>query len=252
MPIASFGHSGPGCGIIDRGAGRCDIIEPPDPGGNPPPPGPGGGGGGGSGGGGGNGKSDYEKCLEDMENNPSGDPRSCIRPDGEGGPGGGPAPVVPPPVPSAHDFMEFDIPSSTPHAKPDDWTVVGKPTAFWADSSVREFDAVLLGHTLRVRATPVSYHWDFGDGEAQRTKGPGSEPRRPSAGSITHTYADPEDVSVVLTTVYSGEYRYGDGEWLPIDGTASVESAPLDITVYRYHRYRVDDDCRADPHGTDC
>lgn len=170
-----------------------------------------------------------------------GDPESD--PDGGGG--------IAPPIPSESDFASFDIPPSTPHALPVDWTVIGKPTAFWADASVREFSAELLGFPLQVRATPIEFHWDFGDGNSTSAKSPGREPTHPQYGSITHTYSDKGDRTVTLTTVYTGEYNYGGG-WSPIAGTAAVASDGLSMTVYRYHKYRVEDDCTENPYGTDC
>lgn len=158
---------------------------------------------------------------------------------------------VAPPVPSESDFASFQIPPSTPHALPVDWTVTGKPTAFWADASVRTFSAELLGFPLQVRATPIEFHWDFGDGNSTSTTSPGQEPSHPQNGSITHTYSTKGERTVTLTTVYTGEYSYGSG-WSTIPGTAAVESDGLPMTVYRYHKYRVEDDCNVNPYGTDC
>lgn len=158
---------------------------------------------------------------------------------------------VAPPVPSESDFASFQIPPSTPHALPVDWTVTGKPTAFWADASVRTFSAELLGFPLQVRATPIEFHWDFGDGNSTSTTSPGQEPSHPQDGSITHTYSTKGQRTVTLTTVYTGEYNYGSG-WSTIPGTAVVESDGLPMTVYRYHKYRVEDDCNENPYGTDC
>lgn len=173
----------------------------------------------------------------------------CEHGDPESDPDGGGS--IAPPVPSESDFASFDIPPSTPHALPVDWTVIGKPTAFWADSGVRVFSAELLGFPLQVRATPVEFHWDFGDGNSTSATSPGREPSHPQHGSITHTYSDTGDRTVTLTTVYTGEFNYGAG-WSPIAGTAAVESDGLPMTVYRYHKYRVEDDCNENPHGPDC
>ena len=80
---------------------------------------------------------------------------------------------------------------------------------------------------------------------------PAGSPTHPQYGSITHTYSDKGDRTVTLTTVYTGEYNYGGG-WSPIAGTAAVASDGLSMTVYRYHKYRVEDDCNENPYGTDC
>ncbi|WP_101587431.1 PKD domain-containing protein [Brevibacterium jeotgali] len=173
----------------------------------------------------------------------------CEHGDPESEPDGGGS--IAPPIPSESDFATFDIPPSTPHALPVDWTVIGKPTAFWADASVKEFSAELLGFPLQVRATPIEFHWDFGDGNSTSAESPGREPSHPQYGSITHTFSDKGDRTVTLTTVYTGEYNYGGG-WSSIAGTAAVQSDGLSMTVYRYHKYRVEDDCNENPYGTDC
>lgn len=173
-------------------------------------------------------------------------PRGPDAPDDESGGGS-----VAPPVPSESDFASFQIPPSTPHALPVDWTVTGKPTAFWADAGVKTFSAELLGFPLQIRATPVEFHWDFGDGASASTESPGQEPAHPQNGTITHTYSQKGERTVTLTTVYTGEYNYGSG-WSAIAGTAAVESEGLPMTVYRYHKYRVEDDCNENPYGADC
>lgn len=219
------------------------------------------GGGGGDSDGGGNGGGDRGGGDRGPRTNPDEDPGSwceipegqeatiCEHGDRESDPDGGGG--IAPPIPSESDFATFDIPPSIPHALPVDWTVIGKSTAFWADASVKEFSAELLGFPLQVRATPIEFHWDFGDGNATSAKSPGREPSHPQYGSITHTYSAKGDRTVTLTTVYTGEYNYGSG-WSPIAGTAAVQSDGLSMTVYRYHKYRVEDDCNENPYGTDC
>ncbi|MGO1450587.1 MAG: PKD domain-containing protein, partial [Brevibacterium yomogidense] len=122
----------------------------------------------------------------------------CEHGDRESDPDGGGG--IAPPIPSESDFATFDIPPSIPHALPVDWTVIGKSTAFWADASVKEFSAELLGFPLQVRATPIEFHWDFGDGNSTSATSPGREPSHPQYGSITHTYSDKGDRTVTLTT----------------------------------------------------
>src|SRR5699024_4902443 len=120
-----------------------------------------------------------------------------------------------------------------------------------ADAGVKTFSSELLGFPLQIRATPVEFHWDFGDGASASTESPGHEAAHPQNGTITHTYSQKGERTVTLTTVYTGEYNYGSG-WSAIAGTAAVESEGLPMTVYRYHKYRVEDDCNENPYGADC
>jgi hypothetical protein len=170
-----------------------------------------------------------------------------------GAPGGGGGRAAPPtPVVTEEDFQNFEIPPSTLHSWPDSWAVTQRRTAFWAVSSVRYIDLELLGTPVRVRATPVAYSWDFGDGTARRTTSPGKRPRSAQEAQIHHTYSSAEDVTVTLTTFYSGMFSVNGGDWLIIPGQAAVESPPLSLTVYRYHKFLVDDDCLDNPDSPDC
>lgn len=248
----STNSAGPDC--AHRGKNKIECRG--DGGGNKPPPRRDNGGGGGNGGGdrgdrggGGGPRTDPDGPGSWCEIPEGQEATICEHGDPESDPDGGGG--IAPPIPSESDFASFDIPPSTPHALPVDWTVIGKPTAFWADASVREFSAELLGFPLQVRATPIEFHWDFGDGNSTSATSPGREPSHPQYGSITHTYSDKGDRTVTLTTVYTGEYSYGGG-WSPIPGTAAVQSDGLSMTVYRYHKYRVEDDCNENPYGTDC
>lgn len=232
--------SGPECRILDGGTVECQNE----------------GGGGGGGGGGGhrpqperNPFDDLPPGLECDYDGPCGYTPEI--PDGPSPDDGGSGEYVAPPVPSESDFASFPIPPSDPYALPVHWTVTGKPTSFWADAGVKELNAELLGFPLRVRVTPIEYPWDFGDGNATSSPSLGSESRRPELGTITHTYSDKGERTVTLTTVYTGEYNYGSG-WNDIAGTAAVESDGLPMTVSRYHKYRVEDDCTENPYGSDC
>ncbi|GAA4283877.1 hypothetical protein GCM10022261_14080 [Brevibacterium daeguense] len=173
------------------------------------------------------------------------------RPGSPGGGGGAPA-AAPTPVVTEEDFQNFEIPPSTLHSWPDSWAVTQRKTAFWADSLVRYIDLELLGTPVRVRATPVAYSWDFGDGAVKRTTSPGTRPRSVQDAQIHHTYSTAGDVTVTLTTFYSGMFSVNGGDWLIIPGQAAVSSPPLDLTVYRYHKFLVEDDCLDNPDSPDC
>lgn len=169
---------------------------------------------------------------------------------GPGGGGGGEA--APTPVVTEEDFQSFEIPPSTLHSWPDSWAVTNRRTAFWADASVRYIDLTLFDIPVRVRATPVAYAWDFGDGTTERTTSPGSRPRSVQDARIHHTYSEPGIVTVTLTTYYAGMYSVDGGPWLTIPGQAAVPSAPLELEVFRYHRFLVEEDCLDSPDSPDC
>ncbi|WP_349827968.1 PKD domain-containing protein [Brevibacterium litoralis] len=169
------------------------------------------------------------------------------------GPGDDPAEnVVVLPVVTTSDFQSFEIPSSTLHAYPADWSVAHRETAFWADSSTHTLDLTLAGFPVQVRATPVEYRWDFGDGTTETTTSAGFEPDTIDQATLTHVYSEAGEVTVDLTTVYSGMYRIGTGPWLLIAGHAQVASTGVDMEIYRFHRYLVRENCLENPTGPDC
>ncbi len=269
----SHGHpaiaSGPDCGsMIGR---SCNVVEPPGPpgggggggddgggsggggrgsggGGSGNGPGGGGSGGGGAGGGGGSGSPE---CVLEVTGHICYDP-----PDGGGGGGGlgGGPPVRPAPptrIPESQ-FQTFDIPAPTIHAWPKDWAIIGKPAAFWTDADVSYIDMTLLTYAVTVKVTPEKHHWDFGDNTGATTTTKGSKPLPGEEPQIGHDFQNTGSKTVVMTTTFSGEFSVDGGPWIPIDGYAHVASNELTIDVYRFHRYLVDDDCYANPHGPDC
>ncbi len=87
-------------------------------------------------------------------------------------------------------------------------------------------DVELLETPVEVRATPVSYHWDLGDGNTINTDKPG-EPYPSEQVSSEYTYEGWYDIT--LTTTFEGEFSVNGGEWQPIDGTIEVASEPIEI-----------------------
>lgn len=273
-PTVAFGMpaspaSAPGCSPFENAVGSCESERQKPGGGGGSNPGGGGsdrGSGGGSdrgrgggsdrGGGGGGGSPAGPPGGCETVNLPSAGETAevCAELDppdaGPGGGGGGEA--APTPVVTEEDFQSFEIPPSTLHSWPDSWAVTNRRTAFWADASVRYIDLTLFDIPVRVRATPVAYAWDFGDGTTERTTSPGSRPRSVQDARIHHTYSEPGIVTVTLTTYYAGMYSVDGGPWLTIPGQAAVPSAPLELEVFRYHRFLVEEDCLDSPDSPDC
>jgi hypothetical protein len=89
-------------------------------------------------------------------------------------------------------------------------------------------NTTLVGHPVRVRATPIAFRWSFGDGGTLATADPGAPyPRM----TTTHMYRHPGVVSITLITRYRGEYSVAGGPWIPVDGEAEVGSAAVRLTV---------------------
>lgn len=141
----------------------------------------------------------------------------CSRPSSGGA---GVAPAVP--VVTESDLRSLGIEPLVAHiGPPGGWIPVGIDMIAWAESKEQTFDVVMLGQAVKVRATPVKYVWDFGDGTVLTTTFPGREyPAR----DVSMRYAYQGWYEVSLVTQFSGEYSVNGGPWQPIAGTVSVTS----------------------------
>ena len=97
------------------------------------------------------------------------------------------------------------------------------------DAGSSDVPTVVLGVPVVVRVTPVSWSWAFGDGGSV---GPTSDPggAYPSL-TNTHAYAGVGSYSIVMTTFYRAELSVAGGAFEPIEGQASVASAPVTVQV---------------------
>ena len=127
------------------------------------------------------------------------------------------------------DFRRLPLPAGVVHIQPPNGrTLVNVPTNVYVDAEAIVLPTQVLGFPVRVRATPSRYTWRFGDGQAMTTAdGGGPYPHM----TTTHTYTRPQTARVALSTVYTGEYSVAGGPFLPIDGTATVESPAAALTV---------------------
>lgn len=81
----------------------------------------------------------------------------------------------------------------------------------------------LRGEQIKVRATPVEFTWDFGDGTVFTTTEPGTP--FPNA-SISHQYLTrAPKTRITLQTTWKAEFQHpGTGQWHPIDGVVKTTS----------------------------
>lgn len=108
-------------------------------------------------------------------------------------------------------------------------TLVNFETNFYTlNSQAIPKSVSVAGQAVEIRATPTAYRFNFGDGSGTTSAMPG----RPHPHlDITHVYENVGAVAVSLDTTYSGEYRIGDGDWVPIADTLTVAGAPQDLEV---------------------
>lgn len=157
---------------------------------------------------------------------------------------------------TTHDFDTFPITAATPQQERAPHTLKNYNTNFWADPNPQEFTRTINGQNVVLRATPVSYTFDYGDGT---TLGPVAYPGYQLGTDVwdqptdtSHQYAEPGDYHFALTTTYRGEYSVDGGPWQVIDGTVSRTSDPQLVRVWRTKVGLVADDCAAGADAWGC
>ncbi|UFU04994.1 hypothetical protein [Ruania halotolerans] len=131
------------------------------------------------------------------------------------------------------DFAELPIVPGEVRIQPEDqsWTLVNIDTIAFTSGDQQVLSTQVLGFPVAVRATPVEFVWDFGNGsEPLVTTDPGA--RWPDH-TVSYVYTRPVDeVSVSLTTTWVGEFQVnGQGPWIPIAGTAQTVSESDSFSV---------------------
>ena len=164
------------------------------------------------------------------------------------------APGVPAPAPepvvvvvTQSDFASLPVAPAVAHAgPPSGYLPVNMDLIAYAESQEQTLDTVLLGTPVQVRAMPVEYRWDFGDGNTITTHTPGHP--YPSK-DIVNRYEHEGWYDITLSTTYTGQYSVAGGPWEDIDGTVTIDSAPVSIYSRSFESHLVDPD--ADPGDVD-
>ncbi|MDN4473473.1 hypothetical protein [Demequina zhanjiangensis] len=121
-----------------------------------------------------------------------------------------------------------------------DWVYSTVPTIAFVDPTPVVIEEVLLGTPVRIRATPSTFTWNWGDGETTTTADPG-KPYPDDTISHTYLYVDGA-VDLTLQTTWAGSYSVNGGSWVDIDGTLTTTSNPVTLTVRSPHSALVDCD----------
>ena len=168
------------------------------------------------------------------------------------GPAQGPEAI---PAFTQKEFRELPLLAATIGSQPGRHTLKGAETNIYADSGEQHFNVTLAGHAFAIKARPLEYRWDYGDGTRLVTSAPGGpipEERWGEKTVTSHVYAATGDVAVGLTTVFIGEYSVDGGPFQAIVGTAEVPSAARTLSIWRSEVKLYADDCNVNPHGAGC
>lgn len=182
---------------------------------------------------------------------PWGEPMCVAVAEAEGG-----EEVVELPTFTLQDFRTLAVAPAASAVQPAPDTLRGMHTNVWAEARPQQFSTELGGFPVQVRAVPVQYAWDYGDGTALGPTELSGAPLAEGAWDVetdtSHVYTETGDYAVSLTTWFSGEYSVAGGPWLPVAGLNDVASAPVPISVWRSTVRNYADDCLENPQGTGC
>lgn len=155
------------------------------------------------------------------------------------------------------DIATFSPTEGEAGMEPNGWAVIGLPTNFFASSAAHVQDGVLLGRAASVRFTPVSFHWDYGDGTSATLATAGSSWAELGVGEFgetptSHVFQRAGNYTVILAVEFAAEYKLDGLPWTPIAGTIEIPTAPLTLTADTANTVLVGKECTANPRGPGC
>lgn len=131
-------------------------------------------------------------------------------------------------------------PSSLSVQPPSGWTLVNVETIAFSDGAGQILSTTVLGTSVRVRAVPVRFAWDFGDGSEPLVTTDAGAPY-PEA-TIGHRYRAEGTHRITLTTTWRADFQVsGTTTWEPVAGTATTASSSEPLSVYTAHSRLVDE-----------
>ena len=153
----------------------------------------------------------------------------------------------------AHPHLTLDS-AHPPH------TSKGEETNFYTilEGSSNIFEGDLpIGHT-RIRAVPVAYRYEYGDGHDLKTHSAGSPVSSQHSGQSSHetstSYAYPQvgNFHAYVTVTYAGQYSIDGGPW-QFFGTEIIRvSEPVLVRVWESEVHSVGKTCTEDPGAKGC
>ena len=153
----------------------------------------------------------------------------------------------------AHPHLILDS-AHPPH------TSKGEETNFYTtlEGSSNIFEGDLpIGHT-RIRAVPVAYRYEYGDGHDLKTHSAGSPVSSQHSGQSLHetstSYAYPQvgNFHAYVTVTYAGQYSIDGGPWQFFGTEVSRVSEPVLVRVWESEVHSVGKTCTEDPGAKGC
>lgn len=169
-----------------------------------------------------------------------------------------PGPAAPPAQPvTLRDIASFRPAPGVQFMQPNGWVVPGLDANFYSVVDQQLVNGTLLGQPATVRFTPVSWHWNYGDGSAavRSTKGAtwaAQGLRDFDRTATSHVYETEGEYVIRLSIDFRAEYRFGATGFIPIAGRINLPANDLRVTVTGAKTVLVEHDCVANPGGPGC
>ena len=153
----------------------------------------------------------------------------------------------------AHPHLTLDS-AHPPH------TSKGEETNFYTtlEGSSNIFEGDLpIGHT-RIRAVPVAYRYEYGDGYDLKTHSAGSPVSSQHSGqplhetSTSYVYPMVGNFHAYVTVRYAGQYSIDGGSWQFFGTEVSRVSEPVLVRVWESEVHSVGKTCTEDPGAKGC
>ncbi|TAP27564.1 hypothetical protein [Arthrobacter sp. S41] len=142
-------------------------------------------------------------------------------------------------------FRSFPIKGSNVQSSPNKFSLRNGHTHFWASEETQEFNSNLSGSDVRIKAIPIQWNWNYGDGATRNLNFPGeampSHTLREET-KTSHSYTKTGKFGVRVTTLYRGEFSVDGGPWEAIPGQAAVPSNTLPMDVWRTKKELIAND----------
>jgi hypothetical protein len=168
---------------------------------------------------------------------------------------GAEAPEEAPIVITLEEFQKQPVLAATIVSQPLNFGLRNAHSNIYAEATEQEFTFEFQDAMIVLKARPVSYQWNYGDGTTARTTSPGG----PVAGGTfdtqtptSHQYAQTGDFNLTLTTFFAGDYSVDGGPFQPVAGEAAVVSPPHLMSIWRTEGHNVSQNCIENPTGIGC
>ncbi len=153
------------------------------------------------------------------------------------------------------EFQKQPVLAATIVSQPSNFGLRNAHSNIYAQAREQEFTFEFQDAEIVLKARPVSYQWNYGDGTSATTTSPGG----PVAGTAfdtqtptSHQYARTGDFDLTLTTFFAGDYSVDGGPFQPVAGEAAVVSEPHLMSIWRTEGHNVSENCIENPRGIGC